>query len=86
MPSSDTTTLDVEAGAEDLLSTGDMARLTGNTLRTVRFYEEAGILHPERRSTGGHRLFTHAELERLQLISDLRAAGSRSTTFARCSR
>jgi DNA-binding transcriptional MerR regulator len=75
MSSSDPTTDDVEAGAEDLLSTGDMARLTGNTLRTVRFYEEAGILRPERRSMGGHRLFTHAELERLQLISDLRAAG-----------
>jgi len=60
---------------EHLLSTGDMARLTGNTLRTVRFYEEAGILRPERRSTGGHRLFSKRELERLQLISDLRATG-----------
>jgi MerR family Zn(II)-responsive transcriptional regulator of zntA len=59
----------------DFLSTGDMARMTGNTLRTVRFYEEAGILNPERRSAGGHRLFSKIELQRLQLISDLRAAG-----------
>jgi MerR family Zn(II)-responsive transcriptional regulator of zntA len=59
----------------DLLSTGDMARITGNTLRTVRFYEEAGILRPERRSNGGHRLFSKVELERLQLITNLRAAG-----------
>ena len=43
-----------------------MARLTGNTLRTVRFYEEAGILRPDRRSAGGHRLFSQHELERLQ--------------------
>lgn len=75
MAASDTALDDLENGAEDLLSTGDMARLTGNTLRTVRFYEEAGILRPERRSAGGHRLFNHHELQRLQLISDLRAAG-----------
>lgn len=52
-----------------------MARLTGNTLRTVRFYEEAGILRPDRRSAGGHRLFSRRELDRLQFITDLRAAG-----------
>lgn len=61
--------------ADGLLTTGDMARLTGNTLRTVRFYEEAGILRPDRRSAGGHRLFSERELERLQFISDMRAAG-----------
>lgn len=59
----------------ELLSTGDMARLTGNTLRTVRFYEEAGLLKPERRSSGGHRMFGRGDVDRLQLISDLRAAG-----------
>jgi DNA-binding transcriptional MerR regulator len=52
-----------------------MARLSNNTLRTVRFYEEAGILRPDRRSAGGHRLFSHRELDRLQFISDMRAAG-----------
>lgn len=61
--------------ATEMLTTGDMARLTGNTLRTVRFYEEAGIVRPERRSTGGHRLFSHFELDRLRLITNLRAAG-----------
>ncbi|MEZ4440414.1 MAG: MerR family transcriptional regulator [Polyangiaceae bacterium] len=60
--------------ADGLLTTGDMARITGNTLRTVRFYEEAGILRPDRRSAGGHRLFSQRELERLQFISDMRAA------------
>ncbi len=60
---------------DGLLTTGDMARITGNTLRTVRFYEEAGILRPDRRSAGGHRLFSKRELERLQFISDMRAAG-----------
>jgi len=52
-----------------------MATLTGSTLRTVRFYEEAGILSPDRRSAGGHRLYGPQQLERLQLITDLRATG-----------
>jgi DNA-binding transcriptional MerR regulator len=57
------------------LTTGDMARRSGNTLRTVRFYEEEGILRPVRRTDGGHRLFDRRELDRLTLVTDLRAAG-----------
>jgi len=62
-------------GRSGLYTTGDMARLTGNTLRTVRFYEEAGVLRPARRTEGGHRLFDDRELERLKLVSDMREAG-----------
>ncbi len=51
-----------------------MARASGNTLRTVRFYEEAGLIEPTSRSEGGHRLFPRAELDRLHLITELRAA------------
>ncbi len=60
---------------DGLLTTGDMARLSNNTLRTVRFYEESGLLMPVQRTEGGHRLFPRRELGKLQLISDLRAAG-----------
>jgi GTP cyclohydrolase I len=52
-----------------------MARCSGNTLRTVRFYEETGLLHPVQRTEGGHRLFAEGQLRRLQLVTDLRAAG-----------
>lgn len=52
-----------------------MARLSQNTLRTVRFYEEAGLLEPMQRTGGGHRLFPMRELKKLMLITDLRAAG-----------
>lgn len=58
-----------------LLTTGEMARRSNNTLRTVRFYEEEGILRPVRRTEGGHRLFDKRELERLMLVTDMRAAG-----------
>ena len=56
-------------------TTGDMARLSKNTLRTVRFYEEAGILSPLGRTDGGHRVFVRAELDRLLLVTDMREAG-----------
>jgi MerR family transcriptional regulator, Zn(II)-responsive regulator of zntA len=52
-----------------------MARLSHSTVRTVRFYEETGVLQPAHRSEGGHRLFPHAELDKLVLVTDMRAAG-----------
>src|SRR3954470_13560576 len=58
-----------------LLTTGEMARCSNNTLRTVRFYEEEGILRPVRRTEGGHRLFQRSELDRLMLVTDMRPAG-----------
>jgi DNA-binding transcriptional MerR regulator len=59
----------------ELYTTGEMARISGTTLRTVRFYEEAGILKPVGRTDGGHRLFRQSELDRLMLVSDMREAG-----------
>ena len=52
-----------------------MARQSSSTVRTVRFYEEAGLIQPVQRTDGGHRLFPKRELHRLRLVSDLRAAG-----------
>lgn len=63
-------------GFSEFLTTGDMARLTGSTLRTIRFYEEEGLIRPETRSEGGHRVFMRLELQKLQLILDLREAGA----------
>ena len=57
------------------LTTGDLARACDTTLRTVRFYEEAGILCPETRSDGGHRQYGPDDLAKLQLVMDLREAG-----------
>jgi len=57
------------------MTTGDLAKACETTVRTVRFYEEAGVLCPETRSEGGHRLFGDNDLAKLQLIMDLREAG-----------
>jgi DNA-binding transcriptional MerR regulator len=57
------------------LSSGDLARATGHTVRTIRHYEEAGLLTPAEVSDGGHRRYTEEDLERLGLIVDLRDLG-----------
>jgi DNA-binding transcriptional MerR regulator len=57
------------------LTSGDLARATGNTVRTIRFYEEEGLLHPAVVSDGGHRRYTETDLDRLTLIGDLRELG-----------
>ena len=57
------------------LSSGDLARAIGATVRTVRFYEEEGLLKPAVVSEGGHRRYTEDDLERLQIITDLKDLG-----------
>jgi MerR family transcriptional regulator, repressor of the yfmOP operon len=49
------------------LRIGDVARLVGTTPRTIRYYEEIGLL-PEApaRPSGGHRTYTDVEVERLR--------------------
>jgi MerR family Zn(II)-responsive transcriptional regulator of zntA len=60
---------------EQLLTSGDLARATGETVRTVRFYEEQGLLRPASVSEGRHRRYDRAGLEQFQLILDLRELG-----------
>jgi DNA-binding transcriptional MerR regulator len=56
------------------LTLKDMIEGSGCTARTVRYYEREGLLRAARTS-GGHRLFTTGELERLRFIICLREAG-----------
>ena len=56
-------------------SSGDLARATGSTVRTIRHYEEEGLLKPSGVSGGGHRRYDADDLERLRLIGDLRELG-----------
>jgi MerR family transcriptional regulator, repressor of the yfmOP operon len=55
------------------LRIGDVARLVGTTPRTIRYYEEIGLL-PETlgRPSGSHRNYTHAEVERLREVMRLK--------------
>ncbi|KQU88972.1 transcriptional regulator [Mesorhizobium sp. Root695] len=59
------TNMSVEAG-EDLVRIGEMAKKYGVTLRTLRFYEDKGLLNPQRE--GSTRLYTRRDKARLTLI------------------
>ena len=56
-------------------SVGVLARLAGVSPRTIRFYDEAGLLTPARVSENGYRVYGPAEVDRLQQILILRALG-----------
>ncbi len=56
------------------LRIGDVARLAGTTPRTIRYYEEIGLLpQAPSRPSGRHRLYTQAEVNRLQEVMRLKS-------------
>lgn len=56
-------------------TTGEIAKLCNVTVRTVQYYDSRGILVPGEVSEGGRRLYTEADVKRLQVICFLRDAG-----------
>lgn len=61
---------------EQTHTVGEVARLSGVTVRALHHYDEIGLLQPQRRSESGYRLYTAEDLERLQLILFYRELGS----------
>src|SRR5215203_5339716 len=51
---------------------GEIAERTGLTQRTLRFYEERGLLQPATRLDGGFRLYTQDDLRRIERIASFR--------------
>jgi DNA-binding transcriptional MerR regulator len=61
--------------AEDLLSVAQVRETTGLSARTLRYYEELGLLPGVRRRAGGRRVYGPDEVERLRFIQRLKALG-----------
>src|SRR5262245_8034255 len=57
------------------LRVGELARRTGVSVRTLHYYHEIGLLAPSEQSHTGHRLYTAADVARLQQIVSLRQLG-----------
>ena len=55
-----------------LLRIQEVAAETGLTPRSIRYYEEMGLLEPAARSEGSYRLYDQSDLERLRSIKELR--------------
>jgi DNA-binding transcriptional MerR regulator len=59
--------------SERTLRIGELAELTGTTPRTIRYYEEIGLLPAaEGREQGKRRLYAESDVERLQELIRLR--------------
>jgi DNA-binding transcriptional MerR regulator len=54
---------------------GELARRTGLSVRTLHYYDEIGLLSPSQRTGSGHRLYTAADVVRLQRIKSLQHLG-----------
>ncbi len=60
---------------EELRSIGEVREITGLSPRTLRYYEELGLLPWVRRRAGGRRVYGADEIERLHFIQRLKALG-----------
>jgi DNA-binding transcriptional MerR regulator len=60
------------APATRLLRIHEVSELVGLTSRTIRYYEEVGLLEPAARSEGAYRLYDEDDLERLHYIKAMR--------------
>ena len=57
--------------SEPMLQIGEVADRTGVTQRTLRFYEERGLLKPPTRMEGGFRLYSEDDVARVTQIRRL---------------
>ena len=53
---------------EKLLSISDVSKMTGVSVRTLRYYDEIGLLNPTEVTEAGYRLYNEEALRRLQII------------------
>jgi DNA-binding transcriptional MerR regulator len=59
----------------EALQVGELAKRTGLTVRTLHHYDEIGLLKPSLHSEAGYRLYTAADVARLQQVLSLRQLG-----------
>lgn len=65
---------DAEDGATEW-RVGQLAELTGVTVRTLRYYDQTGLLRPSGQTSGGHRVYDQQNVTRLYRVLALRRLG-----------
>lgn len=71
-PASPTPSPTIPSAEPDLLRIQEVASELGLTTRSIRYYEELGLLSPAARSEGAYRLYDPSDIERLRFIKELR--------------
>lgn len=51
---------------------GEVAERTGLSLRTIRYYEQVGLVVPSSRTAGGFRLYAESDVARLRLVKRMK--------------
>lgn len=65
----------MEETKDTFTSIGEIAQKLEMSQRTIRYYEEIGLLNSIKRVEGGRRIYTDADLRRLKLIKRLKIMG-----------
>jgi len=65
----------MESSKKELLQIGEVAEMLGITTRTIRYYEEFGIMAPPQRLEGGNRIYAKEDILRLKFILKLKELG-----------
>lgn len=60
---------------DELMHIGRVAQVVGLSLRTIRYYEEIGLVTPSGRTAGGFRLYCEQDVDRLLLIKRMKPLG-----------
>ncbi len=60
---------------EGTYSIGEISRMVDLSQRTIRYYEEIGLLHSVRRIENGKRVYTDHDVRRLKFINRLKVLG-----------
>ncbi|SDY19334.1 DNA-binding transcriptional regulator, MerR family [Evansella caseinilytica] len=60
---------------KDYWKVGELAALTGLTIRTLRYYDQIELFSPSQHTQSGHRLYTKSDLSKLQEILALKHIG-----------
>jgi MerR family copper efflux transcriptional regulator len=63
------------AGVDPHMQIGVVAERTELSIRTLRHYEEVGLVTPSARTTGGFRLYTENDVDRLRTIRRMKPLG-----------
>jgi DNA-binding transcriptional MerR regulator len=66
---------DAATTSEYLMQIGEVAERTGLSVKTIRDYDAAEVLHPSGRSDGGFRLYSMDDVERLLMVRRMKPLG-----------